>query len=185
MIKLTKNNPSKTPARFLWATYLLSVKPEDNILEIGCGTGLLAEQICSKLSQGKFTAIDKSPAMITKAQKRNHRFIEAGIANFIITDLLNANFPKMLFDIIVAFNINFFWKDAARELRHIKHLLKSHGSLFIFYQAPFQISIKAAEPIKQKLMENFFTVLDTKFKELSPASAFCIITKVQMKEGAE
>jgi hypothetical protein len=40
-----------------------------------------------------------------------------------------------------------------------------------------KINIAAAEPIKQKLLENSFDIIDIKLKILLPTSAFCIITK--------
>lgn len=38
----------------------MNIKPADNILEIGCGAGLLAELIACRIETGSFLAIDKS-----------------------------------------------------------------------------------------------------------------------------
>jgi 16S rRNA A1518/A1519 N6-dimethyltransferase RsmA/KsgA/DIM1 with predicted DNA glycosylase/AP lyase activity len=35
--------------RFIWAASILSVRPTDHILEIGCGAGILTEQIAVHL----------------------------------------------------------------------------------------------------------------------------------------
>ncbi len=61
----------KVSERFTWAVSVLNIKPTDNILEIGCGAGVLAEQIANKLTIGTITAIDKSMPMINMARRRN------------------------------------------------------------------------------------------------------------------
>jgi cyclopropane fatty-acyl-phospholipid synthase-like methyltransferase len=38
--------------KFTWAVRLLKLKTIHNILEIGCGAGLLAEQIAHRLTTG-------------------------------------------------------------------------------------------------------------------------------------
>lgn len=168
---------SKIPERFLWATEMLDIQADQNILEIGCGAGLLAEQINKKLTDGKFTAVDKSVAMVQKAIERNCSSIELGKANFIISDFRRAELPKLFFDSIVAFNVNFFWKDSKIELALIRTAIKKTGRLFVFYEYPFEIDVTAAEPIKKKLKENNYKIVATKFQEFGPASAFCIIAK--------
>lgn len=55
---------TQTNERFKWAAEMLNIKPDDHILEIGCGAGLLAEQISTKLKSGKFIAIEKSASML-------------------------------------------------------------------------------------------------------------------------
>ena len=163
-----------TPERFLWAASLLNVKPGQHILEIGCGVGILAEQICNTLSNGCLTAIDKSAAMVDKAKKRNQAFIENQLASFTIANFKDVSLEQSYYDTIVAFNVNFFWKDARAELESIRRSLKQTGRLFVFYQSPFEIEISAAEPIKENLLLNSFKIIDVELKRLSPASAFCI-----------
>jgi SAM-dependent methyltransferase len=161
--------------RFQWAVELLDVKPTQNILEVGCGGGLLAEEIASKLTGGKFIAIDKSLPMLEKAKKRNREFIEKGISEFINADFLKSQLPIKFFDTITAFNVNLFWKSSVRELELIKLAFKSKGKLYIFHQAPYEIKITDTKPIQQKLLDNSFEVVDVQLKKLKPTSAFCII----------
>ena len=96
---------TKTPERFIWAAEKIKVKPNDHILEIGCGVGLLAEHLATKLGVGKLVALDKSPKMLEKADHRNRRFIDNGNAKFLAVDFAHANFQKSYFDTVVAFNV--------------------------------------------------------------------------------
>lgn len=155
----------------------MQLKPAFNVLEIGGGAGLLAELVAGKLGKGSFTGVDKSAPMIQKAVKRNQRYIDAGISEFIVSDFLKAKLRSSHYDRVAAFNVNFFWKDPERELGTIKRILKPGGQLYVFYQAPFEITAEAAEPIKQKLLENAFEILDIQLKKLVPTSAFCIVAE--------
>ena len=77
---------TKTNERFIWAAELLTIKPNNTILEIGCGAGLLAEQIVNRLTGGQFMAIDKSGPMLKKAKQRSKRHIEKGLSKFYNSD---------------------------------------------------------------------------------------------------
>lgn len=168
---------NKIPERFVWAAERLDIQPSDRILEIGCGAGLLAEEIAGKLLRGSFVAIDQSPAMLEKAKKRNGKFIEQGISEFLLSNFAKASLPETRFDKIVAFNVNFFWKNPKTALQKIREMLVEEGKLYVLYQSPFEIDLAAAQPVKKKLLENSFDILDIRLKKFSPAAAFCIEAK--------
>jgi ubiquinone/menaquinone biosynthesis C-methylase UbiE len=163
------------PKRFIWAVDMLELQPSHQVLEIGCGVGLMAEVISNKLENGKLVAMDKSSFMIEKAKLRNKPFIAAGTARFLTADFLKADLPLSAFDTITAFNLNFFRKDPANILQRVKQFLKPGGKLFIFFQDPYEITISAADLITEKLLAHGFTVVDTALKELSPTSAICVV----------
>ncbi len=71
----------------------------------------------------------------------------------------------------------YFGKTQQENLNLIKSYLKPGGYLYIFYQAPYEIDIKAALPVIEKLQSNSFQIVDTIFKKMRPASAFCIMAK--------
>lgn len=160
----------KINERFLWALDVLGIKPSDHLLEIGCGAGILAEQIAGGLAGGSITALDSSEAMIKIASRKN-----ITNARFITSDFANAALPDNAYNKVLAFNVNFFWKEPAAELALIRKCLKRNGKLFVFYQAPYDITIDAAKPVEEKLLKNRYTIVDTVFKKMNPASAFCII----------
>lgn len=162
------------PKRFIWAVDVLDLQPSHQVLEIGCGVGLMAELMSNKLQNGKLIAVDKSSFMIKKAKLRNKPFIASGVATLLIADFLKADLQHSAFDVITAFNLNFFKKDSATALQRVKQFFKPGGKLFIFFQEPYEITISAADPIAENLSANGFIVLDTKLKEFFPTSAICI-----------
>jgi ubiquinone/menaquinone biosynthesis C-methylase UbiE len=160
----------KINERFTWALDVLDVKPADHLLEIGCGAGVLAELISGDLKTGSITAVDSSAAMIKIASRKN-----IAKADFITSDFASAALPDNIYDKVLAFNVNFFWKGPAAELALIRKYLKRKGRLYVFYQAPYDITIAAAKPIEEKLLSHGYAIVDILFKKMTPASAFCII----------
>jgi SAM-dependent methyltransferase len=84
---------------------LMKVQPGDRVLEIGCGHGVAAAMICSKLVDGSFLAIDRSQKMVEAAAKRNEAFVKAGLAQFIMADLESADLGERMFDKVLAMRV--------------------------------------------------------------------------------
>lgn len=170
----------KINERFPWALATLNLKPTDHLLEIGCGSGILAELVASHLTEGRLTAVDQSAASIRMAMKRNQRFIASGHSEFIQEAFAKTELSAQSYDKVLSFNLNVFWKDPQKELQLIRDcLIPENGFFYLFHQAPYDITIAAAEPLKKKLIHNSFHIVDTIFKKMNPVSAICVIAKPQ------
>jgi ubiquinone/menaquinone biosynthesis C-methylase UbiE len=175
MESFVKHISDNIPDRFEWAIDLLRIDPSHRILEIGCGTGMLAEQICKALSGGGLTAIDRSEDSISKAVNRNDRFIISGIADFKAAEFASLDLPAGMYDTIIAFNVNFFWNNASEEMHSIRRLLKPGGKLFVFYQPPANEENNILSLIKEGIVTHGFRILTTETEDFEPAPAYCII----------
>ena len=163
------------PTRFDWAVDVMNIKSNDRVLEIGCGAGLLAEQILKKLKEGFLTAIDRSGPMIEKAIKRNELSIKDHRSEFLQSSFSQFS-PVKKYDKIVAFNVNFFQK-GGEELNIVRLHLAPGGKLFLFYQAPYEITTEAAEPIRVHLEKHLYKVDSIQLKKLHPYSAICVAAR--------
>jgi SAM-dependent methyltransferase len=163
----------KINERFLWALSVLSPSPEDQILEIGCGNGILTEQIAHRLNSGCITAIDRSAPAMKQAGKRNAENINEGAVKLITGDFAKATFPQHQFDKIVAFNVNIFWKGSDKDFQLIRHCLKPAGQLYVFYETPSWSDPKTERKIKMLLEAHSFTISDT--IPLKHPACICII----------
>lgn len=164
--------------RFEWAVETLNISEHDTLLEIGCGTGILLEQIARKLRSGNITGIDRSGAMITKAEKRNEHFIKQGKVSFIQCEFARLIPGSKTYNKIFAFNVNTFWKNGAAELGIIKTMLETNGCFFLFHQPPHEKLVQEIlEKTRAQLKKNDFKIISIARKKFEPASAFCITTQ--------
>lgn len=167
----------KVPERFLWAVDMMNINQKENILEIGCGAGLLAEQIAEHLNGGCLTAIDKSAPMIEKAIKRNSRILESKKISFENCRLTDFSNKDVFYDKVVAFNVNIFFKISIKDVDVLKKVMKPESEVFVFYQAPYEIDLDAAKPIVDNLILNDFEIIRSEVKKLQPTSAVCVVAK--------
>lgn len=125
------------PRRIDWAIDTLAVRPDERLLEIGCGSGVAAALVAERLRDGTITAIDRSAKAIAAATKRNASAIKAGRVALRSEALADVDTEGEPFDKILAINVNLFWTGpATAELERIRALLKPGGRLFLFYEPP-------------------------------------------------
>lgn len=167
----------KISERFAWAVEVLNIKPTDTILEIGCGTGILVEQIARKLTSGQITAIDQSPALIKMASKRNKEFILRRRVELLTTKFAKMQPGAHFYNKIFAFNVSLFWKNPIHELKLITSHLANEGVFYLFHQPPIEVTKEVSKKAIEQLKSNDYEIVQTIFKRLKPVSAFCIISK--------
>ena len=114
------------------------IKASDTILDFGCGTGLICNEIAENV--GIIHAIDISTKMIEiskiKASEREIRNID-----FARTTIFDEKFKENSFDAIIAFNIFHLLEERQKYFRRINSLLKPGGLLLsstpCMREAPF------------------------------------------------
>jgi cyclopropane fatty-acyl-phospholipid synthase-like methyltransferase len=171
---MAKEITTKAVNRFEWAASLIHPEPDDHVLEIGCGAGLLAELITALLSTGRLTAIDSSASMTRKAEKRNQAAISNGKLTLLTKPFIEMG-SRQQFNKIVAFNVNFFWKNSEDELTLLRKLLAPDGKLFVFYQTPSGIDQTLMKKIEAMLTSNGFNIDRKLVEDKEPVRSFALI----------
>ena len=102
------------------------IRPEDNVLECACGTGLLTQVIAGKCRT--LTATDFAPKMLKRAEKnceayRNVVFRQANI--------LSLNFQDGSFDKVVAGNVIHLLDEPLKALNELDRVCRPGGKLII------------------------------------------------------
>jgi 2-polyprenyl-3-methyl-5-hydroxy-6-metoxy-1,4-benzoquinol methylase len=64
---------------------LMTVQPNDRVLEIGCGTGKLINIMAKKIDKGIISGIDFSSTMVKIAKRRNKKSIASGMEKIGVT----------------------------------------------------------------------------------------------------
>jgi ubiquinone/menaquinone biosynthesis C-methylase UbiE len=81
----------------------LDLRPDDRVLEIGCGHGVAATYVCER--GARLTAIDRSPKMIEAATRRNAAYVEAGTAEFLVAHVEDLDLGDRRFDKVFAVRV--------------------------------------------------------------------------------
>jgi ubiquinone/menaquinone biosynthesis C-methylase UbiE len=114
----------------------LDVRPDDHVLEIGCGHGVAATFVCERLETGTYTAIDRSPKMIAAAAHRNAASVDAGKAEFLVATLEELDLGDRRFDTVFAVRVGLFHREPERAHALAARWLAPGGTLLPVFDPP-------------------------------------------------
>ena len=173
--------------RLVWAVEVLAVRPDDRLLEIGCGHGVAVSLVCERLDGGTITAVDRSARMIEAATRRNAGHVAAGVASFQTTSLDRADLGGARFDKVFAINVGLFWRgQPVRELAIIREHLGPDGRLFLFHEPPpNSTGPPVAGPVPALLESNGFAVVKILHRDLERTRVGCIIAQKNVPGRSE
>lgn len=117
-----------------WLIDLLSLEPENRVLELGPGPGVALELAAAKASHGQLVGIDHSSTMLRQARRRNRAAVSDGRVRLIkgSAEALPADVGP--FDRIYCMNVWQFWADQEVVIATLVGLLAPGGLLGIGYQ---------------------------------------------------
>jgi SAM-dependent methyltransferase len=128
--------PEDVPDRVRFAVDLLDLKPAERVIEVGCGPGVAAAEVCRRLTSGTVVAVDRSGTAIARTAQRNSAAITAGKLATRCVDLTALDLPEDSADAAFAIDVNLFWtRDPAPELAVLQQVLRPDGRLVIAYGA--------------------------------------------------
>lgn len=106
----------------------ITTKTYFKVLDIGCGTGQLIEDLAQKHPMSEFVGIDKAHSMITLARAKNPAHA------FYVADAEKLDFAAETFDFVVCCHSYPYYSDKRAVVNHIMKLVKKDGYA-IFVQA--------------------------------------------------
>ncbi len=109
---------------------LLELQPDQQLLDVCTGTGVIALAAAEQLRDGKVTGIDLSDGMLQQAK---NKAVESQLANtdFLQMDLDALTFPVEHFDVACSSFGLFFMEDMTRALKNIVEVVKPGGKIAI------------------------------------------------------
>ena len=102
------------------------IRPEDEVLECACGTGMLTEVIAGRCKA--LTATDFAPKMLRQAEKNCAAFHNIAFARADITAL---SYPDASFDKVVAGNVIHLLDEPLTALKELNRVCRPGGTLII------------------------------------------------------
>lgn len=154
-----------------WALAYLPVKPQDSILDIGCGGGKNIARMLKLANRGRVSGLDYSEVSVLKSLLVNARAVQKGRAEVLRSNVSEMPFADSSFDIATAFETIYFWPDLEHDFVEVCRVLKP-GGLFCI--------CNAMQPQAGQQPENFWTRMvnlnlydNTKLETLLAKSGFC------------
>lgn len=110
------------------ALSMMDLKPDDRVLDLGCGSGWLSRRIAHMVSKGRVVGIDLAPEMVRHARSAskeltNLSFLEGAADGIPFAD---RSFTK-----IISVESAYYWPDAAGSVLEMFRVLAGGGSAWI------------------------------------------------------
>jgi demethylmenaquinone methyltransferase/2-methoxy-6-polyprenyl-1,4-benzoquinol methylase len=107
---------------------LLPLKPGDEVLDAGCGTGVLVPFILERItSTGFLYELDFSEKMI----EVNRRLQARDNIRFIVADAENAPLDDASCDVVICFSCFPHFHDKGKAMMALSRILKPHGAFVV------------------------------------------------------
>jgi len=123
------SNPRGHYKSFRWTLDKLQLKPDDILLEIGCGGGVLLNMALETVKHAK--AIDHSSDMVRLAREKNHKAISEGRVEIVQGNAESLPWDDNSFTCATANQMFFFIDKPLIVLKDFYRVLKPGGRLVI------------------------------------------------------
>lgn len=107
----------------------LGLKNNDDVLEIGPGSGCHVVDVIHRASGISYIGVDTSELMVAEALRNNPKLVDSGHASFQLSDGEIISFPDGNFDKVFSVNTIYFWSDPKSYAAEIFRILKRGGLL--------------------------------------------------------
>jgi ubiquinone/menaquinone biosynthesis C-methylase UbiE len=107
-----------------WVADLLEIGPNDSVLEVGFGPGVIIQRLSKLASAGHVAGIDPSQEMVEQARARNAAAIERSRVDLRRGSVESLPFDDDAFDKALAVNSMQVWPEAAAGLREMRRVMK-------------------------------------------------------------
>lgn len=113
----------------------LSIRPQDAVLEIGCGPGLGLGAAAERATEGLVVGVDDSEVMVAQARRRNRKLIRGGLVRVERAAAENLPFPEQHFTCAFGVNSVQHWSCVRRGLDELYRVLKPFGRFVLAQRA--------------------------------------------------
>jgi ubiquinone/menaquinone biosynthesis C-methylase UbiE len=114
-----------------WGLSQVLIKPDDKILDIGCGGGRTINKLAAIASAGKVYGIDYSEDSVVAARRANTRWIDIGRVEIKQGSVSQLPFANETFDLVTAIETHLFWPNLLGDFREIFRVTEPGGELLI------------------------------------------------------
>jgi len=162
-----------------WIISLLDVRPDDRILEVGFGPGVVIQSLATRATEGFIAGIDASPLMVQQASKRNAQAIRDGRVHLQLGSALALPCEDASFDTALSINSVQIWPDSLAGVKEIRRVLKAGGRIALALQPVWVREDGEVRKIGAELVELLdkagFQQTRLEFKPMKPMACVCAL----------
>jgi SAM-dependent methyltransferase len=114
-----------------WGLKHVNIKPDEVILDVGCGGGKTISRLAIRARQGKVYGLDQSVDMVDYAKQINRDLIAKNRVEIVQGSVEKTGFKDEFFDLVTAVETYYFWPNLAEAFKEIRRILKKGGHLII------------------------------------------------------
>lgn len=106
----------------------MAIRPQDRILDLGCGTGWASRRMARLASAGEVVGLDVADEMLRRAQESS-----AGVDNvrYVWGSAENIPFPDDQFSKVLSVESFYYYADQGKALDELRRVIAPGGELFI------------------------------------------------------
>jgi SAM-dependent methyltransferase len=97
---------------------------DENVLDVGCGTGWLVRLLAERVPEGRVIGMDVSDEMVRQARRK---FVDVENAMFVIGSVDEIPWDANFFTQAISVESAYYWPDPAKAMREIFRVLREGG----------------------------------------------------------
>jgi SAM-dependent methyltransferase len=107
---------------------LMKIKPADNLLDAGCGSGWLSRVLAQRASQGRVIGMDISDEMVRRARQLS---VELNNLVFVTGAIDEIPWEANFFQHAISVESAYYWPDPATGIAELYRVLNEDGAAWI------------------------------------------------------
>jgi SAM-dependent methyltransferase len=111
----------------VWVADVLEIGPNERVLEVGFGPGVIIQRLSNLASAGYVAGVDPSREMVEQARARNASAIQSGRVDLRQCSVEDLPFEDDSFDKALAINSMQVWPDAVAALREVRRVMTAEA----------------------------------------------------------
>ena len=166
-----------------WGLTHVQIGKQFTILDVGCGGGRTVQKLAAMATEGKVYGVDYSESSVAASRRTNRQEIDAGRVAIQLASVSRLPFPDRTFDLVTAVETHYYWPDLPADVREIRRVLKSGGTLLIIAEAYKGSAYDALYGLVMKALKAAYLTVEEHRDLLSTAGYSDVEVFTERKKG--